>query len=108
MGRTLGSKNKLTIQVKDRVEWAFDRVNGTDNAWLLKLAEENPAVFAGMVNRCIPTQAAVQVTHTLISLGDEMQAAAKRLNSVNAMRDARILEHDDTAHIHQPIDNIED
>jgi len=105
MGRTVGSKNKLTIQVKDRIEWAFERLNGTDNAWLLKLAEENPAVFAGMVNRCIPTQAAVQVTHTLISIGDEMQQAANRLN---AMRDARILEHDDTAHIHQPIDNIED
>ena len=106
MGRKVGAKNKATIAIKDRVEAAFIKVNGpSGHEWLLRQADENPAIFASLVARCIPAQAAIQVTHTLISLGDEMQQAANRLND---MRDAHIIEHDDTAHIHQPIDNIED
>ena len=108
MPRPKGSKNVASLAAKERIAWAFERVNGTGNTWLLKQAEDNPAIFASLVARCIPVESAVSVSHVLISLGDEMQAAAKRLNSVNAMRDARILEHDDTAHIHQPIENIED
>jgi len=105
MPRPKGSKNVASLAAKERIAWAFERVNGTGNTWLLKQAEENPAIFASLVARCIPVESAVSVSHVLISLGDEMQQAANRLN---AMRDARILEHDDTAHIHQPIDNIED
>ena len=105
MPRPKGSKNVASLAAKERIAWAFERVNGTGNTWLLKQAEDNPAIFASLVARCIPVESAVSVSHVLISLGDEMQQAANRLN---AMRDAHIIEHDDTAIPSQPIDNVEE
>ena len=105
MSRTKGSKNRLTIEVKDKIEAAFRIAAGDDNAGLLRLEKDHPAVFYGMVSKLIPQQATLAVTHTLIDLGDEMQKAANRLND---MRLANSIEHDDTPPPSQPIDNIDE
>lgn len=105
MGRPKGATNLFTRDVKDRIEHVFNEINGTNNAALIKLADEHPAVFYGLVGKLIPQQAAIQVTHTLVSLGDEMQKAANRLND---MRLANSIEHDDTPQPSQVTDNVEE
>ena len=98
MGRPKGSTNKFTKDVRDQIEAAFNKINGPGNAGLLKLAEDHPQIFYGLVSRIIPQQATLAVSHTLIDLGDAMEAARHRLEN---MEPANVIEA-------QPVDIIEE
>ena len=75
MGRPKGSTNKFTKDVRDQIEAAFNKINGPGNAGLIQLAEDQPQIFWSLVSRIIPQQATLAVSHTLIDLGDAMEAA---------------------------------
>ena len=80
MGSRKGKPNKLTQAVRDRVEQAFNTVNGPANAGLIALAREEPAIFYGLVSKCIPTLAAIDIHHHAVNLGLEMRRAADALD----------------------------
>lgn len=80
-------KGRMNIAIKEAVEFAFNKVNGSDGAGLVKLADTHPAVFYALVSRCIPAAVAVSVSHSF-DLGEAMQIAAdnaKRLNALNTI-----------------------
>jgi len=51
-GRKPGSKNKITLQLKEAVLAALDRVGGEE--YLAKLAIENSSAFAALLGRILP------------------------------------------------------
>ena len=79
MARTKGAKGKLGVDLRDKISHAFDTVNGPNNAGLIALSKSDPAIFYGLVSRCIPADVSHNVTIALVSLGDAMQAAQARL-----------------------------
>tara|TARA_R110000744_G_scaffold5959_6_gene21052 strand:+ start:79 stop:390 length:312 start_codon:yes stop_codon:yes gene_type:complete len=81
-GRPHGSQNRATKEIREKISWAFDKVAGASGEGLVKLATDEPAIFYGLVAKIIPIQAQVQVTHTLVSLGDAMLAAQTRLEGM--------------------------
>jgi len=89
VGRPKGSTNKFTKDVRDRIEWAFNEKAGPNNQGLLDLADNEPQIFWGLVSRIIPQQATLAVSHTLIDLGDAMEAARDRLEN---MEPANVIE----------------
>tara|TARA_R110000851_G_C12680946_1_gene523819 strand:- start:73 stop:372 length:300 start_codon:yes stop_codon:yes gene_type:complete len=97
MGRPKGSTNKFTKDVRDQIEAAFNKINGPGNAGLIQLAEDQPQIFWSLVSRIIPQQATLAVSHTLIDLGDAMEAARDRLEN---MEPANVIEA-------QPVDGDE-
>ena len=114
-GRPKGSQNRATKEIREKISWAFDKVAGENGEGLLKLAENEPQIFYGLVARIIPQQATLAVTH-LIDLGDAMEAARDRLESMEPanvidMQPAHnehhstVIEAQPDAEIRQPIDN---
>ena len=77
-----GIPNKLTKAVKDRVEQAFNKVNGPANAGLIQLAQDHPAIFYSLVAKCIPAAVAVSLDHHL-DLGLAMRQGKERLNVID-------------------------
>ena len=77
-----GIPNKLTKAVKDRVEQAFNTVNGPANAGLIQLAQDHPAIFYSLVAKCIPAAVAVSLDHHL-DLGLAMRQGKERLNVID-------------------------
>jgi hypothetical protein len=73
-GRPKGATNKMTRDIKAAIESAFRQKNGKRNAYLLKLADEEPAIFCNLVAKCIPAAVAVSVSHHF-DLGAAMLAA---------------------------------
>ena len=53
-GRRPGSKNQVTLQVKEAILRALDEVGG--HKYLVKVAEENPAVFCTLLGKILPMQ----------------------------------------------------
>ena len=51
-GRKPGSKNKITLQLKEAVLAALDRVGGEE--YLAKLALENSSAFASLLGKILP------------------------------------------------------
>lgn len=51
-GRPKGAKNKLSMSVKMAIEEAFEKAGGVK--YLVKLADEHPAVFCQLLGRLIP------------------------------------------------------
>ena len=72
-GRPKGSKNKLTLNIKQMIEDALTRVGGTD--YLVKQAEENPVAFMALVSRVLPKD--INITAT-VTHADMVLEAAKR------------------------------
>lgn len=72
MGSRKGKPNKLTAAVKDRIEQAFNVVNGPHNSGLIRLAEEHPAIFYSLVAKLIPAQTTVALTVVALDLGKAM------------------------------------
>ena len=83
MGRTKGSQNLMTRQIKEAVEHAFRSVNGKRNAGLIALAKNEPKVFYSLVARCIPATVAVDVQHHVVDLGKAMIVASETLAAIN-------------------------
>jgi len=82
MARTKGAKGKLGVDLRDKISHAFDTVNGPNNAGLIALSKSDPAIFYGLVSRCIPADVSHNVTIALVSLGDAMLAAQTRLEGM--------------------------
>tara|TARA_R110000751_G_scaffold98312_1_gene191301 strand:+ start:252 stop:581 length:330 start_codon:yes stop_codon:yes gene_type:complete len=84
--RTRGP-NKLTIAVRDRVEQAFNTINGPNNQGLIDLEKNHPQIFYGLVSKLIPTQATLSVTNVTIDLGAAMLEQQKTLERLNSLVD---------------------
>jgi hypothetical protein len=52
-GRPKGSANKITKNIKQAIEEAFDKAGGVD--YLVRLAAEDPRTFCSLVGKVIPT-----------------------------------------------------
>ena len=87
VGSRKGKPNKLTAAVRDRVEQAFNTVNGPNNAGLIRLEKEHPAIFYGLVSKLIPTQASLSVSVVTLDLGAAMLEQQKTLERLNAPLD---------------------
>jgi hypothetical protein len=53
-GRTKGTPNKMTTQVKEMILLALDKAGGAD--YLAQQAEESPAAFMSLVGKVLPLQ----------------------------------------------------
>ena len=84
----------MTIAIKDAVERTFAKKND-GGAYLEKLADEHPAVFCGLVAKCIPQAIAmnVDIKHTF-NLGLEMQKADRALARLNSPGTPITIEHE--------------
>src|SRR6516162_5383859 len=51
-GRELGSKNKLSSQVKEMILAALDQVGGVD--YLVKRAQDQPVAFMALLGKVLP------------------------------------------------------
>lgn len=74
LGRTKGAKNHFTREILDALRESFHRLGGTE--WLIKLGQEDPASYARLVAKVMPTQIEGEVRTTLEQLltgtaGDE-------------------------------------
>ncbi len=78
-----GCPNKTTKAIKERIEQAFKHVNGKRNAGLIKLSKDHPAIFYGLVAKCVPTAVAIDVQHH-IDLGALMLEAERNLQRLAA------------------------
>ena len=76
-----GRPNKLTAAVKDRIEQAFNVVNGPHNSGLIKLAAEHPAIFYSLVAKLVPVQATLAVTVVALDLGQAIRDNQRFLES---------------------------
>ena len=92
MARTKGAINKMTRDVKAAVEQAFKTVNGKNNAGLIKLSKEQPAIFYGLVAKCIPTAVAVDIKAS-IDLAGAMLASQEQLQTLHANNELKTIEH---------------
>ena len=87
-GSRKGVPNKLTAAIKDKLEHAFNTVNGPANAGLIALAADHPAIFYGLVSKLIPVQASVALhLGGGIDLGAAMLQAQQRVERLNALKD---------------------
>ena len=91
-GSRKGKPNRLTASVRDRIEQAFNVVNGDGNSGLIRLAEENPAIFYGLVSKLVPVQATLAVSVVALNLGAEMEIAAAHLAKLNRQNDMQTIE----------------
>lgn len=53
-GRKKGVPNKITANVKEAIEKAFEGVGG--HTYLMKQAEQNPTAFMTLLGKVLPTQ----------------------------------------------------
>lgn len=60
MARPKGSKNKLTVEVKDMVRGALEDAGG--RKYLLAQAKEKPDAFLRLVGRLIPADVRAELT----------------------------------------------
>jgi hypothetical protein len=77
----------MTTAIKERVESAFRTINGKENAGLLKLARDHPAIFYGLVAKCIPNAVALTVDHHGLDLGLAIRQGRERLNIIDVTPD---------------------
>lgn len=112
MPRPKGSTNRASKSIKDRIERAFRRMDDPATSglkhdmkqvsWLEYQARNNPAVFAGLVAKVIPTNVSVDITHG-VDLGAALLQANARAET------ALQVEHDKPDMIDvTPIENIKD
>ena len=92
MGSRKGRPNRLTASVRDRIEQAFNAVNGDGNSGLIRLAEEHPAIFYSLVSKLVPVQATLAVSVVALNLGHEMAIAADNLAKLNRHNDMQTIE----------------
>lgn len=55
-GRRAGTPNKLTTEVRTAVMVAFDKLGGS--SWLVRVGNENPAVFCALLGKLLPHELA--------------------------------------------------
>ena len=83
---------KLKAAVKDRIEQAFISVNGRNNEGLIRLAQEHPAIFYGLVSKLVPVQATLALSVVTLDLGLAMQQSQARLEQLEVI--APVIENE--------------
>jgi len=72
-GRTEGTPNKFTTDIKAMVQEALDRKGGID--YLIEQADSNPVAFLGLVGKTIPKEVKQEIVNrvkiTMISAPPE-------------------------------------
>ena len=63
--RKRGTKNTVAKGMKERIANVFDKLNTTNNEYLYHLAENEPALFVGLVKHIIPASVHVAVQQTV-------------------------------------------
>jgi hypothetical protein len=77
-GRVAGTPNKFTASVRDAVQEAFHRAGGVE--YLLKVAQEDPRTFVGIVQKLIPQE--IKAEHSLSQEWlDALSQAAGRIRT---------------------------
>jgi hypothetical protein len=70
-------REHINKQVIEALRYALDNnKEGSAEKYFVKLADENPSLFVGMIQKIMPTEQAVQIT---VSLGDAMRDAQRRI-----------------------------
>lgn len=95
-GRPKGVRNVWSQRVREELMAAFEAKGG--RAYLEKLADEHPAVFAGMLSKILPTEMRAELSaHGVVDLGVALAHANARLEQLSAPPPVMIeakLEHD--------------
>ncbi len=68
-GRTKGAKNKITANIKEAIEDAFEEVGGKD--WLVSLAKSDPKTFANLLAKIMP------IVREVVSDGEDIMQPVK-------------------------------
>tara|TARA_R110000782_G_scaffold204878_1_gene293281 strand:+ start:175 stop:519 length:345 start_codon:yes stop_codon:yes gene_type:complete len=103
MARTKGSQNKFNKSMKDALELAFERSGGVD--YLVRVADDDPKTFCGLLGRLIPATVAIAVTHK-IDLAAMMQLADTNSQRLNAPDTLEHVQHD-TVIVEQVVSDIQ-
>ena len=74
-GRTAGTPNRLTADVKSAIEGAFNAVGG--QSYLEGIAKENPAVFCSLLGRVLPRQHEVSIPEPKKEAPDIVETARR-------------------------------
>ena len=72
-GRSAGTPNKITADLREMILGALEDVGG--RAYLASKAEENPGPFLTLVGKCLPKEikAEIAATHVISNLTPEQQ-----------------------------------
>lgn len=97
--------------IKERIEQAFKTVNGKRNEGLIKLAKDHPAIFYGLVAKCVPVAVAIDVSHH-IDLGALMLEAERNLQRLASpttidVTPSQVVEHDKSHVEHDHVESVE-
>ena len=65
-GRPRGAVNKVSAQVKQAIYEAFEKVGGQE--YLVKIAQEQPAVFCRLLARLLPGELKIDPEGSLVTL----------------------------------------
>jgi len=63
-GRKKGTPNKQTADMRAAMVEAFDKAGGVE--WLVKLSQDDPRTFAGLVGKIIPNEIKATVEGELV------------------------------------------
>jgi len=77
-GRKPGSRNRVTIEVKQAILKAFDDAGGA--GYLLTVAQDDPKTFCALLGRIVPTEISADVT-VATDFADKLRAARERSNA---------------------------
>src|SRR5258708_4754079 len=95
MGRIVGSKNRVTRDIREMIRESLDKAGGV--AYLVKQATLNPASYMSLVGKIIPQQIDATIRRELpemtredlLSLLEQMRAA-----SAGQIKQTRVIEHE--------------
>lgn len=59
-GRVKGQPNKITVQMREVIMEAFDKLGGVD--YLVKVGQQDPRVFCTLLGKLIPARLDVETT----------------------------------------------
>jgi len=65
-GRPRGSRNAVTMTLKDGIEEAYLQLGGIE--WLVRLGQEEPRVFASLLSKLLPPPAPEEGGETVIRI----------------------------------------
>ena len=94
---------KFNAAIKDALELAFERSGGVD--YLVRVADDDPKTFCGLLGRLIPATVAIAVTHK-IDLAAMMQLADTNSQRLNAPDTVEHVQHD-TVIVEQVVSDIQ-
>ena len=69
-GRPPGSKNKMSLKLKEAIEAAFEMAGGEE--YLAMLARREPAVFCSLLGKLLPKDVSIDVGRNLGQILDEI------------------------------------